>query len=126
MRKVLAALVLIYVLFASALVRADVYIAPVRLYYAQTAATSNVVSTLSGFALTVGGVLCGTNGMRVLLTAQTDTTKNGIWIVRSGAWERAVPSATGNAMVYVLQGLNKGACYSANWDGAGASAWACN
>ena len=44
------------------------------------------VATLSG-EQTVDGVAL-TDGHRVLLTNQTTGTENGIWIVRTGAWER--------------------------------------
>jgi len=43
--------------------------------------------TLSG-EQTVNSVACVT-GNRVLTTAQTDTTENGIWVVGTGAWTRA-------------------------------------
>lgn len=54
--------------------------APVRVV-----ATSDV--TASG-EQTVDGVAL-TDGHRILLTAQTTGPENGLWIVRSGAWERA-------------------------------------
>lgn len=49
-------------------------------------ATSNI--TLSG-EQTVGLVACVT-GDRVLATAQTSSVDNGIWVVSTGAWSRAV------------------------------------
>lgn len=57
----------------------------------QTNATVRVVSvtniTLSG-TQTVDGVSLAVND-RVLVTGQTDTTTNGIYVVQSGAWTRA-------------------------------------
>lgn len=47
-------------------------------------ATSDI--TLTG-EQTIDGVAL-TDGHRALLTNQTTTTQNGIWIVRTGAWER--------------------------------------
>lgn len=49
------------------------------------AATTNI--TLSG-EQTVNSVAC-VAGDRVLPTAQTDPTENAIWVVATGAWERA-------------------------------------
>jgi hypothetical protein len=49
--------------------------------------------TLSG-QQTVNGVFVESED-RVLVTAQTDATKNGIWIASTGAWERA-PDFDGN------------------------------
>ena len=54
---------------------------------ARVVSTSNIAS-LSGLATTVDGVALNTAGMRVLLTAQTTATANGIWEVQSGAWTR--------------------------------------
>lgn len=50
----------------------------------RVAATGNIV--LSGLQ-TIDGVALA-SGDRVLLTAQTDTTKNGIWIADTGNWSR--------------------------------------
>lgn len=53
------------------------------------------IATLSGLATTVDGVLLDTDGFRVLLTNQTTTTQNGIWVVHSGSWTRPTDFATG-------------------------------
>lgn len=55
------------------------------------AATSNI-SSLSG-EKTIDGV--ATSNSRVLLTAQTDATKNGVWVTGSGAWTRATDADVG-------------------------------
>lgn len=66
-------------------------------------ATANQ-ATMSGTAQTVDGVALNTVGMRVLLTAQTTATQNGLWVVQSGAWTRPTDFATGSgaAQSYVL------------------------
>lgn len=58
-------------------------------------ATTNQ-ATLSGTAQTIDGVALTTVGTRVLLTAQTTATQNGIWAVQSGAWTRPSDFATGS------------------------------
>lgn len=50
-----------------------------------TATTANI--TLSGLQTIEDHV--GSDGDRVLVRAQTNAWQNGIWIMRSGAWERA-------------------------------------
>lgn len=71
-------------------------------------AVSTINRTLSGLATTVDGIALNTDGFRVLLTAQTTSTQNGIWAVHSGAWTRPTDFATGTdaaaAMVVVMQG----------------------
>jgi hypothetical protein len=57
--------------------------------------TSNIAS-LSGLATTVDGIALNTDGQRVLLTAQTTASQNGIWVVHSGAWTRPSDFATGS------------------------------
>lgn len=68
-----------------------------------TMSSTNV--TLSG-TQTINGVTL-TAGHRVLLNGQTDAKENGIWIVQSGAWERA-PDMAGvvyGARVRVMEGV---------------------
>jgi hypothetical protein len=45
-------------------------------------------ATVSGTAQTIDGVALNTAGMRVLLTAQTTASANGVWVIQSGAWTR--------------------------------------
>jgi len=75
---------------------------------ASTAATANV--TKSG-EQTINGVL--TNDSRIVLTAQTDATENGVWVTADGAWARAsdfdaaAELTKGNA-IYVEDGTQAG------------------
>jgi hypothetical protein len=78
-------------------------------------ATANQ-ATLSGTAQTIDGVALNTIGQRVLLTAQTTATQNGLWVVAAGAWTRPADFATGSgaAQSYVLVTggtLNAGSSY---------------
>lgn len=95
---------------------------PAKVYWAITAATSNI-SSRSGLSLTIGGIAVDTDGMRVLLTNQTNPMENGIWIARSGAWDQYFPSTKGNTAVYVRKGTNRGIAFSADWDAGEASSW---
>ena len=79
--------------------------APVRL-----ASTANLAS-LNGL-LTVNGQTTVARD-RVLLTAQTDATKNGIWVVDTAGWNRALDcdggdDVTRGTMVRVNDGSNSG------------------
>ncbi|MDR5729864.1 MAG: hypothetical protein RB191_20830, partial [Terriglobia bacterium] len=58
-------------------------------------ATANI--TLSG-TQTIDGVAV-VAGNRVLVTAQTTNTNNGIWIVASGSWTRSADASTGADIV---------------------------
>jgi hypothetical protein len=78
-------------------------------------ATANQ-ATLSGTAQTIDGVVLNTIGQRVLFTAQTTATQNGLWVVASGAWTRPTDFLTGSgaAQSYVLVTggtLNAGSSY---------------
>lgn len=71
------------------------------------------ITSLSGLAVTVDGVDLDTDGMRVLLTAQTSgdaAIDNGIWVVHSGAWTRPTDFATGahaaHAFVFAEDGTD--------------------
>jgi hypothetical protein len=73
------------------------------------AATTNI--TLSG-EQTVDGVAV-TDGMRVLLTGQTDATENGIYYVSTGEWSRAADFSRNDDVmegteVRVTRGTNDG------------------
>lgn len=67
--------------------------------------------TLSGTQTIDGVVLVATN--RVLLTSQTTTSQNGIWLVQSGSWTRPTDFATGadasGSFVFVDGGTNNSA-----------------
>ena len=59
---------------------------------AQAVATTNV-ATLSGTGTVIDGYTTAAND-RVLLTGQTTTTQNGLWVVNSGAWTRPTDYST--------------------------------
>jgi len=65
-------------------------------------------ATMTGTAQTIDGVALSTIGMRVLLTAQSTATQNGLWVIQSGAWTRPTDFATGanaaNKATFVDQG----------------------
>lgn len=77
------------------------------------ATTANI--TLSG-AQTVNGVAC-VDGDRVLVKDQTDSTENGIYVVRTTAWERAKDF---DGARDVVQGTN---VLVLSADGTGADTW---
>jgi len=74
--------------------------------------TSNVTS-LSGLSTTVDTVPLDTDGMRVLLTAQTTTSENGIWIVHSTSWTRAPDLKDGDGAQGAFQVSTGGSTYAA-------------
>lgn len=74
-------------------------------------ATSNVAA-LTGLAVTVDGVALNTVDMRVLLTAQTDATNNGIWLVKSGAWQRPLDFASGSNVASAFTFVEEGTTYA--------------
>lgn len=57
------------------------------------ATTANLTS-LSGLATTIDGILINSAGTRVLVKNQTTTADNGIYVVASGSWTRANDAAT--------------------------------
>ena len=65
--------------------RLQAFVAPTEFASCATAAVSNL-SALTG-EQDIGGVT--TSGSRVLLTAQTDASENGIYVSAAGAWARA-------------------------------------
>lgn len=86
---------------------------------------STALAGYSGLAMTVGGVACNQDGMRVLLTNQADPTENGPIVVRSGAWEASYPnSASAIPMMLVVGGFNAGLWWPdvTDWS-SGASTW---
>jgi hypothetical protein len=79
----------------------------------KTASTGAV--TLSGVGATVGGVVVAA-GDRVLVKNQTPASDNGIYVVKSGVWDRATdatvsgtnPTLTLGAYTFVEGGVNAG------------------
>ena len=61
---------------------------------ARVVADSDVA--LSGLPPTIDGVAAGLDD-RVLLTGQTNPTENGLWVVKSGAWQRPGDFSSGSA-----------------------------
>lgn len=76
----------------------------------RVASTANI-NVGTGTLLTVDGVTL-VAGDRVLLTAQTTTTENGIWIAGTGAWTRATDLPAGASVlgivVHVFAGTTNG------------------
>ena len=60
---------------------------------------------------TIDGVAMA-DGDRVLLTGQTTASENGIWIVRSGAWERPTDFDTGDAVASAFLFVEEGTSYA--------------
>ena len=82
---------------------------------ARAVATSNI-ATLSGTAVIDGVALAA--GDRVLLSAQTTATDNGIWEVQTGAWTRPADFANGSSAQANALFITEG---TANAD----TAWVC-
>lgn len=57
-------------------------------------ATTANLTTLSGLATTIDGVLVNSAGVRILVKNQTTTADNGIYISASGSWTRANDAST--------------------------------
>lgn len=84
---------------------------------AKTVATGNIA--LAGLA-TVDGY-SAQSGDRILLTGQTDSRENGVWIANAGNWQRAAPehAAAGmqdGAMWFVSGGSHSGTYWRLNGD----------
>lgn len=77
-----------------------------------TALAASNVASLSGLAQTVDGVAINTAGMRVLLTAQSSSIQNGIWVVSSGAWTRPADFATGSSAAGAHTFVEQGTIYA--------------
>lgn len=73
---------------------------------AYLASTTNI-ATLSG-SQTVDGAASGTDGKRILLTAQSTGSQNGPWLTAVGAWTRPADFANGSsasgAFLFVEEG----------------------
>lgn len=65
-------------------------------------------ATMTGTAQTIDGVALNTIGMRVLLTANSTASQNGLWVIAAGAWTRPTDFAVGanaaNKATFVDQG----------------------
>lgn len=83
------------------------------------ATTANLTS-LSGLATTIDGILINTAGTRVLVKNQTATADNGIYIVASGAWSRAddantAASVAGSLVIVQAGSANGGTQWSTSF-----------
>ena len=76
---------------------------------ADAVADTNVA--LLGVGGTIDGVLI-VQGMRILLTAQSTSSENGIWVAKAGAWERPYDFSSGQSVsgtsIIVRQGVANG------------------
>jgi hypothetical protein len=72
--------------------------------------TANV-AVGTGTLLTIDGVTL-VAGDRVLLTGQTTTTENGIWVAATGAWTRAADMASGLSVLGVVVPVFAGTTYA--------------
>lgn len=71
--------------------------------------STSAIATLSGTTATIDGQSISAED-RVLLSAQADSTDNGLWVVKAGAWQRPADFADGesamNAAVFIEIGDN--------------------
>lgn len=78
-------------------------------FVVEAVAVSNLAS-LSGLSNMIENVSINQDGMKVLLTAQTTGTQNGIWVAHSGAWTRLSSMDIGRnvsgCIVSVAQGIS--------------------
>jgi len=76
---------------------------------ARALAVSNI--TLSG-TQTIDGVATLVDGDRILLTAQSTSSQNGIWIMRTSTWERPADFAAGASGSAVALYITEGTVYA--------------
>jgi hypothetical protein len=69
-------------------------------------------ATMSGQAQTIDGVALNTVGQRVLLTAQTTATQNGLWVIAAGAWTRPTDFAAGSSAALSYVPVTGGTVYA--------------
>jgi hypothetical protein len=81
-------------------------------------AASNIASR-SGLAQTIDGIAINTDGMRVLLIAQSTASQNGLWVAHAGAWTRPTDYAAGAHAEGSYVFVQSGSVY-------GATSWVCN
>jgi hypothetical protein len=74
----------------------------------RAAAVTNL--SLTGLQTVDGVSLSATN--RILLTAQTTATENGIWVVAAGAWTRPTDFATGLSATSAFTAVDEGTMYA--------------
>jgi hypothetical protein len=72
------------------------------------------IASLSGTGGTVGGVTVAA-GDRVALTVQTTGSETGIWVVQSGAWQRAPDFAAGWGVAGNIIEVNEGTYADQLW-----------
>lgn len=77
---------------------------------ARVVAVANVATASAGLAVIDGVTLVA--GDRVLLTAQTTTTENGVWIAAVGAWTRAADMASGLSVQGLAINVFAGTAYA--------------
>ena len=88
-----------------------------------TIATANQ-ATQSGLAQVINGVALNTIGMRVLLTAQSTGSQNGVKVIQSGAWTRPTDFPTGGSaagtsvLVLSAVGYENSTWYNSNATGS--------
>lgn len=80
----------------------------------RVASTSNV-AVLSGILTTIDGTLLSTPGDRVLLTAQSTASQNGIWVIAAGAWTRPADFTTGLHVGGAFMFVESGTSNSGDW-----------
>jgi hypothetical protein len=82
------------------------------------AALGNFDVNLNGLVQTLDDVAIDTDGMRVLLTNQTDPDENGIWVAHAGVWTRPDDFATGSSAASAFTFVEQGTAF-------GDSGWVC-
>jgi hypothetical protein len=97
----------------------DAVVTGLQIKGACDALSSTNIATLSGLATTVDTVALNTDGMRVLLIAQTSAINNGPWLVHSGAWTRPADFAAGSHAAGAFMFVSGGS----TWIN---SSWVCN
>ena len=77
---------------------------PVRALADANVASLSGTTTIDTVALAVDD--------RVLLTAQTTASENGIWVVKAGAWQRPTDFNTGDSAASAMISVQEGATYA--------------
>ena len=79
-------------------------------------ACADADQTLSGLPGTVDGVSAWAAGEVILLTAQTDSSENGLWVVGAGAWSRTSDLGDGSTAAGVTTWVHEGVIHgNQNW-----------
>jgi len=74
--------------------------------------SSNIDVGTGTLGLTIDGIAIDTDGMRVLLTAQTSGIENGIWVAHTGAWTRPTDFAAGSHAAGAFTFVEEGTTYA--------------